>query len=119
VWTTLSAGSTLCADTLALSCTETLDAGAASVPRRFALHAAYPNPASSTAVFRVDIPVESEVAVDLYDARGRLVRTVASGRMTAASRELSVDASRLDNGMYFLVLRAGRFTGWSAMTVLH
>jgi flagellar hook assembly protein FlgD len=40
---------------------------------------AHPNPTSSSATLSYNLPADSRVSIALYDAAGRLVRTLASG----------------------------------------
>lgn len=44
-----------------------------SIPSSFRIAAAYPNPFNSTVTFRVELPAEGDVAVDIYDVTGRRV----------------------------------------------
>ncbi len=46
------------------------------VPRLLALHPNYPNPFNPGTTFAFDLPSESRVKLAVYDARGRLVRTI-------------------------------------------
>ena len=77
-------------------------------PRRFALHANYPNPP----VHRTTIPYEvaraSEVHVRLYDILGREVLNAPVGQKEPGRYTHVLDVSRLASGVYFFELRAQR-----------
>ena len=53
------------------------------------------------------LPTAGDVRVSLFDAMGRKVRTLASGRMEAGVHTLQVDAKSLASGLYFVRLDAG------------
>ncbi len=71
----------------------------------------YPNPVPAgwiqPAVIRYDIPVASDVHIELYDALGRLVRTLFGGHRQAGTYELSVSTASLTSGIYFYRIRTG------------
>ncbi|MHB8080062.1 MAG: LVIVD repeat-containing protein [Candidatus Krumholzibacteriia bacterium] len=92
-----------------------------ATPSRFALHGATPNPFNPRTTIRYDVPAAGgDVRLELYDARGRLVRTLVAGRQ-AAGRQATVwdgrdDAGRrVPSGVYFARLRA---TGCDAVVKL-
>ena len=86
----------------------------ADAPRapRLALGAPAPNPASGPVRFSLELPTASAMDVTIYDAAGRRVRVIASGRFEAARHDLSWDG--LDErgrpspaGVYFVRAVAG------------
>jgi hypothetical protein len=81
-------------------------------PPSFRLHAAVPNPSFDRTVVAFDLPQEESVHVRLYDATGRLTRTLVDGTFPAGRHERAWDATddagrRIAAGVYFVVVDAG------------
>ncbi len=67
---------------------------------------AYPNPAASGPVsLRLRLPRAIHVRLDVFDALGRKVATLADRRMTAGERILPLHSDGWRTGMYFVRLR--------------
>lgn len=79
-------------------------------PRRYALYQNYPNPFNPTTLIKYELPVESDVRLELFDALGRKVATLVEARQSAGVHFYALDASRLSSGMYFCLFRAGGFS---------
>ena len=74
---------------------------------------AAPNPATRTMQVRLALPVTLDVAVQVYDPRGALIRTLVDETLPAGHRILTWDGTAHDGtragaGVYFLSIRAGR-----------
>jgi hypothetical protein len=87
--------------------------GPNGAPVRFALHPNSPNPFNPKTEIRYDLPAATEVHLAVYSMDGRLVRTLASGRLTAGPHTVAWDGkndagSHAASGMYVLKLEAGR-----------
>lgn len=67
------------------SCLENTDTAVAEagLPTRLSFAPPFPNPASSMATFRFSVPRDADVSLEMFDARGRRVRTVFEGRVPA------------------------------------
>jgi hypothetical protein len=73
----------------------------------------YPNPFNSRTEFRYELSVPAEVRIEMFDARGRSVRTVSSGPQASGLHSLSWDGlddrnRPVSSGVYFYALKAGR-----------
>ena len=99
--------------------------GAAPVPivPALALTGVSPQPLVPGAQGRVrfTLPASADVTLDLYDARGRRVRQVASGHLGAGPHEaaldvMGADGRQLDTGVYFLRLAASAGTPFAPRT---
>jgi hypothetical protein len=67
----------------------------------------WPNPATSQARVRFDVPHQASVDVSVLDACGRVVRTLAAGELAAGHYERQLDAgAALPAGVYVLRLAA-------------
>jgi hypothetical protein len=87
-----------------------VDGGA--VPRELALAPASPNPAARGTSLRFALPVASHVTLGVYDAAGRLVRTLANGPHAAGDHTAAWDlrdaaGHTVGAGLYFARLEAG------------
>ncbi len=87
-----------------------------SIPKAFELHQNYPNPFNPSTEIRFDIPGEQGAVVpaviNIYDARGRLVRSLLDDALPPGSYRVHWDGrsdrgERLTSGIYLLYLKAG------------
>lgn len=90
--------------------TGTVDVDAPAGPPAFALRVAGPLPARGDARFALEVPADAPLAVELLDAQGRLVRTLASGPHAAGVHALAWDGRDAGGravrpGLYFARLR--------------
>ncbi len=60
-------------------------AGEPKQPKVFAVPANFPNPFNPSTAIRFDLPQAGKVRVDIYDLRGRRVRTLTNGHFPAGS----------------------------------
>ena len=86
--------------------------GVTEAPRRLALAPASPNPFNPSTRLAFALPQAGEVSLRIYDAAGRLVRTLVAGRLPAGEHRV-VWRGRDDGGrsvaagVYFARLRTG------------
>jgi len=97
--------------------------GAGKTPTQFALLPNYPNPFNPTTTIRFDIATRSDVALEVYDVKGALVRTLVDESRAAGSYRLEWDGRNdqlqpVSSGVYFYKLTAGGFTDVRKMTLL-
>ena len=88
------------------------------VPQSFALYQNYPNPFNPTTTIRYTLPTPQLVTLRVYDVLGREVATLINERQKAGHYSLSLDASRLSNGIYFYRLKAGKFFATKKLMVV-
>ncbi len=70
----------------------------------FVLLGAYPNPFNSSTQISISLKASSRIDISVYDVRGALIRKLAEGMWPAGSRLLTLDASALSSGVYFVRL---------------
>ena len=83
-----------------------------SLPVRFALHQNRPNPFSRTTEIRFDLPMGAVVKLEIFDAQGRRVETLADRFFPAGYQSVTWDPRRSGNvgpGVYFYRIQAGTF----------
>lgn len=67
----------------------------------------YPNPVTDRAHVPFSLDVEADVTVEVFDALGRQVATLADGPLGAGNHRVTFDAAGLSAGVYLVRLRAG------------
>ena len=89
------------------------------LPKTFALQQNYPNPFNPQTTVRFEIPEGAHrVNLSVYDARGKLVKTLYDGEITPGTHQITWDGRNGNtrvaaSGIYFL-----RFTGdWASRTI--
>jgi hypothetical protein len=76
------------------------------IARAFHLAQNYPNPFNPTTTIRYEIPVTSDVKLEIFDVLGRKVSTLVNARLSAGQYDATFDASSLSSGVYFYRLQA-------------
>ncbi|MEL6132813.1 MAG: T9SS type A sorting domain-containing protein, partial [Bacteroidota bacterium] len=70
----------------------------------------YPNPTRGNFVIAYELPAPAAVSIQIFDLMGRQVMNVQSGVQTpGGTHRLPVNADRLADGMYEVIIRAGEF----------
>ena len=60
-----------------------------------------PNPFSSQFKVRFNLVQPSAVSINIYDAKGSLVKKVQNGTMSQGLQQLNIDGSNWTNGIYY------------------
>ena len=90
-----------------------------TVPDRYVLERAYPNPFNPSTTIRFAVATESPVTLTLVDSQGRAVRTLFSGTPAAnETRSVRVDAEGLASGSYIVRLTGAGFVASETVTLL-
>lgn len=81
---------------------------------RFALHSTSPNPFERSTLIRFELPEASRVQIEVFDAQGRRVRSVADRSFEPGVHSLEWDGAdasgrRVGPGVYLVRMRAGGF----------
>ncbi|MFZ1731663.1 MAG: T9SS type A sorting domain-containing protein [Bacteroidota bacterium] len=71
------------------------------------LHAAYPNPFTSSTQFSYILPAAAHVRIAVYDMTGREVAVLVEGLRAAGTANAGFDASGLAPGMYLCKMNTG------------
>jgi hypothetical protein len=88
--------------------------GGSVPPAAFALHPARPNPIAEQTVIRYDLAAPAQARIEVYDARGRLVRELMAARREPGRYQLTWNRrdsreQRVAPGVYFCRMQAGGF----------
>jgi hypothetical protein len=94
-----------------------------SIPTAFALRPNEPNPFNPLTKIRFDLPQESRVALTVFDAAGRRVKSLVSERMGAGRYEVPWNGTddggtAVGSGVYLLRMDAGTFSDRVKMTLV-
>ena len=81
-----------------------------SLPTTYHLSVAYPNPFNPITTMNLTIPEAGNVSVQVYNLKGQVVATLASGYMDANTYTLTWNASEVSSGIYFVQAQADGFT---------
>ena len=88
-----------------VSSTTGVDQGEA-IPKEFRLNQNYPNPFNPTTIISYQLPVNSPVALKVYDLLGREIETLVNERQSAGNYSVTLDAGSLSSGVYYYRLQA-------------
>jgi hypothetical protein len=89
------------------------------VPGNFVLEDAYPNPFNPSTTVRFAVATEKQVRLNLYDAGGKLVRTLYDGLAPANSMQsVTIDGSGLASGTYHVRLEGATVLATTTVTLL-
>ena len=78
-------------------------------PASFSLAQNYPNPFNAQTAIRYDLPVSSDVRIEVYDILGRKIQTLVSENQEAGAHKAVWDASNIPSGIYFYRIQAGDY----------
>lgn len=86
----------------------------AEIPKSYRLAQNYPNPFNPETVIPFDLPKRSEVLIRIFDATGRLVRTLIQETRDAGAHRVVWDGTdnrsrQVASGVYLLHMQAGDF----------
>ena len=79
----------------------------ADLPRSVELHQNYPNPFNPVTVIEYQLPVSSDVTLEVFDLTGRRVAVLVDELRPAGQNRISFNASGLSSGVYLYRLSAG------------
>jgi hypothetical protein len=85
-----------------------------SIPTAFGL-SVRPNPVSDRAIIEWQIPVMADVRISIYDATGRVIKTLASGNYNAGYHNVTWNRTddnnqKVASGIYFYEMQANNYT---------
>lgn len=78
----------------------------------------HPNPFTDYSTIGFSLPTEQHVLLEVYDAMGRKVRTLANSSYGPGSHTMGVEANELEPGLYSYRLQAGESSAIRQMLIL-
>ena len=73
-----------------------------AVPEAFTLYPAFPNPFNPATNIRFELPHSSKVTIQIFDIKGREVRTHRLGKVSAGLHDFRLDCRDLSSGVYHI-----------------
>jgi len=80
-----------------------------NIPKDFHLSQNYPNPFNYTTVISYDLPVNTNIRIDVYDISGKLVDTIIDNFQNAGKYNIIWDAHQLSSGLYFYQIQTDNY----------
>ena len=78
----------------------------------------YPNPISNTATVNFNMVESNDVSIEIVNALGQLVSTTNLGTLATGDQTYSLDASSLNNGLYFINIHVGNSISVKKVSVI-
>ena len=88
------------------------------LPKSALVAESYPNPFNSTAIIKYDLPVSSDVVIEVYDILGRRIETLFRGSLSAGRYQTAWDAKEMSSGIYFYEIKTGQYKKSGTMTLV-
>ena len=76
-----------------------------------------PNPATTSADVSFELPVSAVTTVTIANTTGNIVQTMDLGNLPAGPQRSSLRVADLASGMYYITIRAGRYTNVTLLMV--
>ncbi|MEN3039397.1 MAG: T9SS type A sorting domain-containing protein [Candidatus Kryptonium sp.] len=89
-----------------------------TIPKEFALYQNYPNPFNPITNIEFDVAERTRVRIEVYDVLGRVVGVVVDGEFDAGRYVYRFDGVGLSSGVYYCVMRAGKFVDVKKMMLV-
>ena len=88
------------------------------IPKAYSLSQNYPNPFNPSTTIPFALPFESNVKVNIYDVRGRLVQELVNSHFHSGYHNISWEASHLASGLYFIQFVSNSFENSESFSMI-
>lgn len=90
------------------------------IPTKYNLKPAYPNPFNpmTTISYAVPLDMAGELSLQVFDLKGRLIETLVQGNVQPGSHTIHWNAAQFPSGMYFVQLKAEKFSKTQKLILL-
>lgn len=88
------------------------------IPNSFALKQNYPNPFNPVTIIEYELPIHTNVKIEVFDILGRRVKTIINERKQPGIYSVSFNAGNLSSGTYFYRIKAGDFMQIKSMMII-
>lgn len=78
-----------------------------TLPLEYSLSQNYPNPFNPTTKIKYEVPVNTNVTLEVFDVLGRLIKILVNENKSAGRYEVEFNASELSSGLYLYKIKAG------------
>ncbi|UCE67204.1 MAG: T9SS type A sorting domain-containing protein, partial [Candidatus Zixiibacteriota bacterium] len=88
------------------------------MPDDFRVHQNYPNPFNARTIIKFELPVSSQVSIEVFDLLGRKIETLLNTRFDAGFHDIAWNADNYPSGIYFYILQADDYSKACKMMLL-
>jgi hypothetical protein len=88
------------------------------MPGGFRLYQNYPNPFNPVTTLSFDLPVKSEVELEVYNLLGSKIAGFGLGTLSAGHHTFEYNGESLSSGVYFYRVKAGELSAMKKMVLL-
>jgi glucuronoarabinoxylan endo-1,4-beta-xylanase len=85
---------------------------------KFALSQNYPNPFNPSTVISYQVPVNTDVRLEVFNMLGQSVTVLVNEQKSAGSHSVRFDATSLSSGMYFYQIQSAGFSETRKMLLI-
>ena len=93
-------------DTLIVNIDQVLSADDFVWPEDFKISNIYPNPFNPSANFDIEVPVYSNIEINIYNLQGKFIGSIFNGNLSKGAYQMSWDASAYSSGIYFISMKS-------------
>lgn len=68
----------------------------------------FPNPASAITCIQLNVNVEDDLKIELFDVNGKFVHSIFEGFSRGGQRNFFFDASKVNNGLYIIKIQSSK-----------
>lgn len=79
----------------------------------------YPNPTNNLATLSLQLANEGDITIQVIDITGKIIATETRSDVYSGQQQFMIDATELQNGLYFINIVAGDFKAIRKMIVQH
>ncbi|NQT23875.1 aryl-sulfate sulfotransferase [candidate division KSB1 bacterium] len=110
-------------DHIQLSATSDTSEKGNLAPASFMLHAVYPNPFNPKTTVRFEVPIHTDILIEVYDITGRKVCTLVKGQTLPGTHQVvwngnNESGETVGSGLYFIRMQANMFDVTQKVTLL-
>ncbi len=98
--------------------TDVDDDAPSGLPTAYQLYQSYPNPFNSETSISFDLPIRSDVRLEVFNVLGQRIETLMEDRLPAGSYSIGWDCQACASGVYFYRLSAGDYVSTRKMLLL-
>ena len=88
------------------------------LPEAYALLSAYPNPFNPETNINFEIPVSSNVTIEVFNLQGRLIETLYNKELQPGKHRITWNADGLMSGIYFVKMSSNNFNDYKKIILM-
>lgn len=89
-----------------------------NIPKEYYMSQNYPNPFNPMTNITYELPAQSSIRIQIFDALGRTIKTLVNGKQKAGKYTVTWDAANYSSGIYFYKLETDDFSDTKKMILL-